>query len=104
GAVRFQFEHRFRPVRPFDQPIGCAGKAEAWQHQPLLLEPGVEEASLGACEASGEIGGAPKLEGVPTIKDAVATLLLAGAAVLVVPEPARAPARFGRVEKAPAVV
>ena len=104
GAVRFHFQHRLRLVRPFDQPVGCAGEAKVGQHQPLLLGAGVEEASSGAREAGGEIGGEPMLEGVAAVEDAVGVMRLAGDAVLVVPEPARAPARLGRIEKAGAVV
>ena len=104
GAVRLHFEHRLRSVRPFDQPVGCAGEAEVGQHQPLLLGAGVEQATSGAREAGGEIGGEPKLEGVAAVEDAVGVMRLAGDAVLVVPEPARAPARLGRIEEAGAVV
>ena len=104
GAVRLHFQHRLRPVRPFDQPVGCAGEAEVGQHQPLLLGAGVEEASPGAREAGGEIGGEPMLEGVAAVEDAVGVMVLAGDAVLVVPEPARAPAGLGRIEEAGAVV
>src|SRR5262245_28203856 len=44
------------------------------------------------------------LEGVAAVEDAVRVMSLAGDAVLVVPEPARASASFRRIEKAGAVV
>jgi hypothetical protein len=69
-----------------------------------LLGAGVEETSFGAREAGGEIGDAPVLEGVATVEDAVWMMSLAGDAMLVVPEPARASASLGRIEKVSAVV
>jgi hypothetical protein len=55
-------------------------------------------------EAGGEIGGAPKFEGVAAVEDSVRVMSLAGDAVLDVPEPARAPAGLGRIEEVGAVV
>src|SRR6516165_1572444 len=104
GAVRLHLEHRLRPVLPFDQPVGRAGEAEVRQHQSSLLGTGVEEASFGAREAGGEIGGEPMLEGEAAIKDAVREMSLASDAVLVVPEPACASTCLGRIEETSAVV
>src|SRR5262245_26361136 len=99
GAVRLHFKHRLRSVPPFDQPVGCAGEAKVGQHQSLLLGAGVEEPSSGARKTGGEIGGAPVLEGMAAVEDAVGAMSLAGDAVLVIPEPARAPPSLRCVEK-----
>src|SRR5215472_1463355 len=104
GAVRLHLEHRFRLVLPFDQSVRCASEATLGQHQPLLLSAGMEEARFGAREAGGEIGGAPMLEGVAAVEDAVGVMSLTGDAVLVVPEPARAPACLRGIDKVGAIV
>jgi hypothetical protein len=103
-AVRFHFDHALRPVRPFDQTVGRAREAETGQHQPLLLGAGIEETPAGACEARSEIRCQPTFEGVATVEDAEGVMCLAGETMLGVPEPARAVARLGGVQKAGPVV
>src|SRR5262249_31157387 len=103
GAVRLHLEHRFRLVLPFDQSVRCASEAKLGQHQPLLLSAGMEEARFGAREAGGEIGGAPMLEGVAAVEDAVGGMRLSDDAVLVVPEPARPPPSLRGIYKVGAI-
>src|SRR5262249_6999302 len=77
GAMRFHFKCCLRPVRPFDQSVGCAGEAEAGQHQSSLFGAGVMKAPSCVREAGGEIGRAPVLKSMATIEDAVGMMNLA---------------------------
>jgi hypothetical protein len=102
--MRLRFEHCLRPIVPFDQSIGRAGEAAGGQRQALLLRAGIEEAPPSAGQAGGEIGDQPMLEGVTAVVDAIGVLRLAGDAMLLIPELARAAAGLGGVQVAAAVV